>query len=1001
MKIEKIIIENFRIFNGRYKFDFSNKDVIIINGANGNGKSTIFDSIQWCLTGEISRYKGNDEWRKFNFLMNENIFKTEGKQTMLVELWLKTNAGNTYKIKRSSEKDSAGSLSSSKITINDEIFNISKGTKEIREILTRDGLKAERSGKKNEINLASFFASTQVLSQDALHNFIRADKPSERYKVINEILGIGKYGEDFEKFIELARKTVEERKQKLSEDLEKPSEKLNKIKLQISEREELRLGIGEDSEQELIYSTEGLLEKIRQIEVITVEIINPVTKIEKNLQNKLIQIKQDISQTKGHQEKVKIDMENARKILSLVPQVYSDNKSKINNQIKMLQDKKSRRETGRAIVSGRKLVLDALKIKRKKYQKEKEHYKVLKTKIAEDNLIIKNILSHEEVAKAIKDFGGKQAFMDVYEQYLEEKDIVYKALKYIEINRNLKGIKAKYLIQSTNVKEYGKQLGGVEEQRRIVSNTIIEIEGEVSERKNSTLDELVRQVQGHVLEKPDETICPVCGIDHKTNEEFKLSITKKIKVFKENLSELEEKLFELKTTESKYNEEIRLIKLKKGKAESEVEESKQLGGALRLEKEKLITEVPQINLYLANKDLSDINKVYEQKVKFLSEYQLPFGMVTSLVEKEDSVTKLENALLSKKEILDGIRITAQRWEKYLDLEEKEINQKIQKIDDYLIKVNEEKIRLNQKAIELNEEIIQLEETWEQRKNKIKNIQKEDATFTGKITELDKLKGKVNERIKNLNAAEEGLRIQLTKIHNFLQDDEIKTLKNMKDSIEFEVKTKEKTLKGYNDFLDRELAGLKASHTLANSELIGEYLSQHSDYINQLFMQISPHAVYRYVQLVPRGKNLYVVMTKKQEDAKKLRELDEQELKQQFNASLTFSSGQSNVLALCIFLALNRSQKWTELKFLGIDDPFQNLDDINIFSFIDVISQIVSLQKKQLLISTHNEDFASLIKAKMDLNPEKIGDITFLTYNDEGASVKGSCVIEGGRGISVN
>ena len=136
------------------------------------------------------------------------------------------------------------------------------------------------------------------------------------------------------------------------------------------------------------------------------------------------------------------------------------------------------------------------------------------------------------------------------------------------------------------------------------------------------------------------------------------------------------------------------------------------------------------------------------------------------------------------------------------------------------------------------------------------------------------------------------------------------------------------------------------------------------------------------------------MTKNREDANKLKELGEQEWKQQFNASLTFSSGQSNVLALCIFLALNRSQKWTRLKFLGIDDPFQNLDDINIFSFIDVISQIVSLQRKQLLISTHNEDFANLIRLKMGLSPERIGEINFHAYNDEGASVKGNCVVEG-------
>lgn len=521
---------------------------------------------------------------------------------------------------------------------------------------------------------------------------------------------------------------------------------------------------------------------------------------------------------------------------------------------------------------------------------------------------------------------------------------------------------------------------------------IKELENEVSEKKSSTLEELVRQVQEHVLEK-NEIICPVYGADHKTNQAFKLAITEKINVFNEKLTELEKKLVESKTNESKYKEEIRLIKLKKEKANSEIYESKKYEEALRLEKEKLIAEVPQINLYLANKDLNNVNKVYKQTEGFLSEYQLSFGMLKSLVENEGIVLELENAMLLQKGVLEKIKNSARHWGGYLDLEEKEINQKIQKIDDYIIKGKEESLRLNQKKLELKGEIIQLDEKWERRIRKINDFQKEDEGFTGEIEKLDKIKEKINERITILIETERDLRIQLAKIHSLLQDDQITVLKKERDCIKAEVEQKEKDLKRYENFLNKELVALKEAYKLVNSELICEYLSQHSDYINQLFMQINPHTVYRYVQLVPKENNLYVIMTKNREDVKNIYNLDEQELKQQFNASLTFSSGQSIVLALCIFLALNRSQKWTELKFLGIDDSFQNLDDINIFSFIDVISQIVSLQRKQLLISTHNEDFANLIRLKMGLEPERIGNITFHAYDDEGASVQGNCVVK--------
>ncbi|MEM5673133.1 AAA family ATPase [Bacillus cereus] len=75
MKLESLTVRHFRIFNGLYEFRFKDKDLIIVSGPNGNGKSTIFDAIQWCLTGKIPRYEGSNERQKFNYIMNENVYK--------------------------------------------------------------------------------------------------------------------------------------------------------------------------------------------------------------------------------------------------------------------------------------------------------------------------------------------------------------------------------------------------------------------------------------------------------------------------------------------------------------------------------------------------------------------------------------------------------------------------------------------------------------------------------------------------------------------------------------------------------------------------------------------------------------------------------------------------------------------------------------------------------------------------------------------------------------
>src|SRR4051812_33319387 len=120
MKIEKVIINNFRIFNGRHELNLMNKDLVIISGPNGNGKSTVFDSIQWCFTGKIPRYEGSNERQKFNYLMNEYTYKQVGTQSMSVEVWVRLENGTRHKICRIQKKNRGGRLETPEIIVDDE-----------------------------------------------------------------------------------------------------------------------------------------------------------------------------------------------------------------------------------------------------------------------------------------------------------------------------------------------------------------------------------------------------------------------------------------------------------------------------------------------------------------------------------------------------------------------------------------------------------------------------------------------------------------------------------------------------------------------------------------------------------------------------------------------------------------------------------------------------------------------------------------------------------------
>lgn len=91
-------------------------------------------------------------------------------------------------------------------------------------------------------------------------------------------------------------------------------------------------------------------------------------------------------------------------------------------------------------------------------------------------------------------------------------------------------------------------------------------------------------------------------------------------------------------------------------------------------------------------------------------------------------------------------------------------------------------------------------------------------------------------------------------------------------------------------------------------------------------------------------------------------------------SLYFSSAQLNILSLSIFLAraLHVEHKGKPVSTILIDDPIQSMDSINVLATIDLLRNISIKFDKQIILSTHDENFHELLKLKiqkvsLDLN----------------------------------
>ena len=57
MRILEVEAENFKLFTTKFQLtgNLKTADVILLNGPNGYGKTSIFDILEFCLTGKIGR----------------------------------------------------------------------------------------------------------------------------------------------------------------------------------------------------------------------------------------------------------------------------------------------------------------------------------------------------------------------------------------------------------------------------------------------------------------------------------------------------------------------------------------------------------------------------------------------------------------------------------------------------------------------------------------------------------------------------------------------------------------------------------------------------------------------------------------------------------------------------------------------------------------------------------------------------------------------------------
>jgi exonuclease SbcC len=130
-----------------------------------------------------------------------------------------------------------------------------------------------------------------------------------------------------------------------------------------------------------------------------------------------------------------------------------------------------------------------------------------------------------------------------------------------------------------------------------------------------------------------------------------------------------------------------------------------------------------------------------------------------------------------------------------------------------------------------------------------------------------------------------------------------------------------------------------------------------DLINSIYKKIDPHPIFKKVEFKVSFDT----------DKPSLNILVSDEAGGMISPILFFSAAQTNILSLSVFLANALHAKDDNKKSIDvilIDDPIQSMDSINVLSTIDLLRSIFLKFDKQIIISTHDENFFGLLQRKI-------------------------------------
>lgn len=568
-----------------------------------------------------------------------------------------------------------------------------------------------------------------------------------------------------------------------------------------------------------------------------------------------------------------------------------------------------------------------------------------------------------------------------------------------------------FVKEMKNIVDVLHEIGDKDKEIADVDKTIVE--------KKSYLGDIEALVANSrvILSKIEGGVCPLCGYDYHSHEallesistntivekSLQLDIQKKEQLVssKEKLNAKKEQLFtDLIATVDEHLEKIE-TQIKETKSSHDKIVKRILEQTISIEKKQSLLK--EAYTELAEMPEDKMRRVLEDSKKLYSDSILKKQNSLKSIEEEHSKKDLQLAVINKsletayKEI-SNIK-SGDFYIEYVSksenacVTEEVLSQWKDLLKEENAKQNKFKVQIQKSNQELNvlkERNVAIEQT--------EVLQKQHDEKTTQIHQIEKLRARILDYLETGCSLNETISQSCDQDVILIFEQSFKQQKSLKE----EQEKRQTALDDYisvlyliekfldNKRIEEELSNLKKKEeeksllrNACKKEIEGIELHLEKfvdsyfeiDLINRLYNAIDPHPDYKEIQFKcdfkqknPRLK----VLVNSREDGK-----------ESIVPNLYFSTAQINILSFCIFLAkalFATDDEGKSMDCIFIDDPIQALDDINILSIIDLLRNVAFSMDKQIVLTTHDRNFFELLQKKV---PDTLFNSRFITLPERG------------------